>query len=156
VSFPLEVSGPIRVSGTVDEGAVELVVRDTLERERSLATALAGLEQQTAEPAFGSLRAESERHCGALEQLARELGIEANGGEGGSGAPAGGAADVAAEQVRLRLGWRKLQIAAYATGDKRIDRVVKPILREKERHAEVLEQFAIRATCASLFREPEY
>jgi hypothetical protein len=155
VSFPLEIGGPIRVNGTVDDAAVEAVLRETVERERAHAAALAGLEQQTAEPVFGSLRADSERHRTALEQLARELGIEGNGENGGA-TPASSTLEVAAEQARLRLGWQKLQIAAYAAGDKRIDRVVKPVLREKERHAEVLAQFAVRATCASLFREPEY
>ena len=57
VSFPLEVTGPIRVPSPLDEGAVGGVVRDTLARERAHVATLEKLAQaEGADPALGKLR----------------------------------------------------------------------------------------------------
>lgn len=157
VSFPLETSGPIRVNGTLDEAAVEAVLRDTLARERRQVAALAALAERTGDGTVASLRGEADRHREALEQLLRELGAENGGGEDAAAAgEAPRVGEMAADQRLLRLGWLKLQTVAYAAGDKRIDRVAKTVLRDQQRHSEVLEELALRSASASLFREPEY
>jgi len=154
VSFPLDVTGPIRVPSTLGETAVESTLREALSQERQQGAALAALEQRTGDPALASVRAEAARHRDALEQLAKELGAEVPSGDGdGNGVDL---ASVLGAQARLRMSWMKLQIAAYASGDKRIDRVVKPVLLEKERHALLLEELAVNAACRDLFPEPEY
>lgn len=157
VSFPLETSGPIRVNGTLDEAAVESVLRDTLARERRQVAALASLAERTGDSAVASLRGEADRHREALEQLIREIGAE-NGAAEEAAANGEGprVAEIAADQRLLRLGWLRLQTVAYAGGDKRIDRVVKSVLRDQQRHGDVLEELALRSASASLFREPEY
>jgi hypothetical protein len=90
-----------------------------------------------------------------LETLARDLGAEVPAADGAAEEPAPRCADVLAGQKLAHVGWLTLQRAAYAAGDKRIDRVVKPVLREKERHAGVLESCVARQATAGLFREPE-
>lgn len=157
VSFPLDVTGPIRVAGTLGEAEVEATLRDTLARERKQAAALAGLEQRTGEPTLTGLRAEAGRHREALEQLGKDLGAELAGAEesAASTEPVE-LSEIVSAQSQLVLGWFKLQTAAYAAGDKRIDRVVKPVLREKERHSLLLEELGVGAACRSLFPDPEY
>jgi hypothetical protein len=156
VSFPLETSGPIRVSSTLDEAVVETVLRDTLARERRQVAALAALAERTGDGTVASLRGEADRHREALEQLLRELGAENGGEEAAAAGEAPRVGEMAADQRLLRLGWLKLQTVAYAAGDKRIDRVVKTVLRDQQRHGEVLEELALRSASAPLFREPEY
>src|SRR5262249_43022292 len=101
------------------------------------------------------IRAQIERHREALEQLARTLGAEAARPAGGEESLDGGVTELVTRQHLARLGWLALQRAAYASGDRRIDRAVKPVLRDKERHAEVLEGFAARQATSGLFPEPE-
>jgi hypothetical protein len=157
VSFPLETSGPIRVNGTLDEAAVEGVLQDTLARERRQVAALASLAERSGDSTVASLRAEADRHREALEQLVRELGAEGGAAEEAAAAGEGPrVAEMAADQRLLRLGWLKLQTVAYAGGDKRIDRVVKTVLRDQQRHTEVLDELAVRSASASLFRDAEY
>jgi hypothetical protein len=156
VSFPLDVTGPIRVPGTLGEAEVEATLRDTLARERKQVAALAALEQRTGEATLAAVRIESGRHRDALEQLAKDLGAELGGEEPAADTDPSGLTDVVSAGVLLRLGWLKLQTAAYAAGDKRIDRVVKPVLRDKERHLLLLEELNVSAACRSLFPDPEY
>jgi hypothetical protein len=157
VSFPLDVTGPIRVPGTLGEAEVEATLRDTLARERKQSAALAALEQRTGETALAGIRAEAGRHREALEQLAKELGAEIGGPDDAAGGDeTTSLTEAVGAQAILRLGWFKLQTAAYAAGDKRIDRVVKPVLREKERHSLLLEELGASAACRSLFPDPEY
>lgn len=156
VSFPLDVVGPIRVPTTLGDAAVETTLAETLAQERSQAAALAALEQRTGDPALANLRIEAGRHREALEHLAKELGAEVSGASDEGDASTLRLADIVCAQSQLRLGWVKLQIAAYAVGDKRIDRVVKPVLREKERHSLLLEELAVGAACRGLFPDPEY
>lgn len=157
MSFPLDVTGPIRVPGTLGEAEVEATLRDTLARERKQAAALAALEQRTGETALAGIRAEAGRHREALEQLGKELGAELTGQDDATAeAEPAGLTELGGAQSLLRLGWVKLQTAAYAAGDKRIDRVVKPVLREKERHSLLLEELGTSAACRGLFPDPEY
>jgi hypothetical protein len=156
VSFPLDVTGPIRVPGTLGEAEVEATLRDTLARERRQVAALTALEQRTGETALAGIRAEAGRHRDALEQLGKELGAELAAQDEPAADAAPSLTEVITAQSLLRLGWFKLQTAAYAAGDKRIDRVVKPVLREKERHSLLLEELGISAACRGLFPDPEY
>ena len=156
-SFPLQVSNPLAVTSALDPGAVESVLCRTLERERRLAGAVQALSEGAADPVLADLRVQVERHRDVLAQLGRDLGAElsraGDGTNGGTDQP--DIEDIVARQRLARLGWLTLQNAAYASGDRRIDRVVKPVLREKERHAEVLETYALRRFTQALFREPE-
>lgn len=156
VSFPLETSGPIRVNGTLDEAAVEGVLRDTLARERRQVAALAALAERSGDSTVANLRAEADRHREALEQLIRELGAENGAAEEAAAGEGPRVAEMVADQRLLSLGWLKLQTVAYAGGDKRIDRVVKTVLRDQQRHTEVLDELAVRSASASLFRDAEY
>ena len=150
-SFPLDVAGPIAVASPLDEAAVENAVRRTLERERRQAKAIRSLAERLQEPVLTEIGAQVERHRDMLEQLARDLGADVAGGE-----PAGGPEDLqalAAEQYLSRLGWSTLHRTAHAAGDRRIDRVVVSVLRDKERHSEVIEELALRQASQALFRE---
>jgi ferritin-like metal-binding protein YciE len=149
VSFPLEITGPIRVPSPLDEKAVEALLRDTLQRERRQVAALESAIAAGGDGTLQDIRAQVERHRDQLEQLARDLGADVSGGgeEAGSDRPA----ELVAEQRLARLGWLGLQRVAYASGDRRVDRVVKPVLREKERHAEVLESHAVRSRLLELY-----
>jgi hypothetical protein len=69
-SFPEQVA-PIRVAAAIDDAAVERTLVQTLERERRQLTALQAHTGDGADPALVELRAQVERHQGALEQLAR-------------------------------------------------------------------------------------
>jgi hypothetical protein len=150
--FPLDVTGPIRVTTAVDAEAVGRTLAETLERERRQAAALEPLARQDGE--LGELRGQVERHRDMLEQLARDLGAELPAaGEAAEGETAPALAEVVAGQRLAHLGWMALQRAAYASGDRRIDRVVRPVIREKDRHAEVLEAHALRQATMSMFRE---
>lgn len=154
VSFPLEIGGPIRVVGTIDEAAVEAVFQELLELERRQSHQLGALSARLGEPALSRAQAQVDRHREALEQLAREVGVEL--ARPADSADEAELAVVAAEQRSARLGWRRLQQAAAAAGDKRLDRVAKPILREKDLHADLLDGLQIQNASRRLFREPEY
>ena len=153
VSFPLEVSAPIRVQSPLDEAAVERVLRDTLSRERAQAQALTQLSDGGGGP-LGDVRAQVERHRDVLEQLARDLGADVSGAEPAEGLGEG-VSGLVAGHCQSKLGWLTLQRAAYASGDKRVDRVVKPVLREKERHTEILEGLSTRSSVTGLFKDLE-
>jgi hypothetical protein len=156
ISFPLEAPVPIKIPSTVDESAVERALNGVLELERRQAAALQALSTANGDVVIGEVRTQVERHRDVLEQLARDLGADTSGAPAAAEveeAPA--SADVAADQVRTRLAWLTLQSAAYASGDHRIDRVVKGVLREKDRHAELLTAIAVREAALSLQREPE-
>lgn len=154
VSFPLEVTGPIRVAGTLDEGAITAVFSETSDLERRQAEALTAIAARIGEPALGRVAEAANGHREALAQLAREVGVEiANGGEGGGDADL---AQAAALAQSAHLGWRRLQQVAYAAGDKRMDRAIKPILREKELQADLLDGILFQSLSRRLYREPEY
>lgn len=154
VSFPLDVTGPIRVPSALDDGAVEKMIAAALERERAQAAALAALAAAGDDAALAELGAQSERHREALQQLARELGAELTADPSGEPAVADAAGALSA-QHQARFGWLLLQRAAYASGDKRIDRVAKGVLREKERQTDVLEELTLRRSIQGLYRDPE-
>ena len=151
VSFPLEVAAPIRVQSALDDAAVERVLRETLSRERAQAQALT---QLSGDAPLGDVRAQVERHRDMLEQLARDLGADVSGAEPADGLGEG-VAGLVAGHCQSKLGWLTLQRAAYASGDKRVDRVVKPVLREKERHTEILEGLSTRSSVTGLFKDLE-
>ena len=158
VSFPLHITGPIKVTPAIDEAAVERLLRDTLERERWQVAALEALSAVSPEAPLAALRTEVERHREVLEQMGRDLGADLSEAANPRPDPEAGVSsrDVVAAQRLVRLGWIALQRAAYASGDQRIDRLVKPVLREKERHAMVLEAYSSRLAARSLFREADY
>ncbi len=155
VSFPLEVKGPIRIQSPIDAAAVAGLVRDALDREQRLLAGLQSLLQQAPDEVLSGVQNQVTSHRGALEALYRELAPDA-------GLPRAEKADgksdlgelITAERLS-RISWIALQRAAYAAGDRRLDEVVKPILREKERHAAVIEQQAVRALTDRIFREDE-
>jgi hypothetical protein len=154
VSFPLEVTSPIIVPSALDERAVEETLRRTLDRERQQAAVLGELAEKLGEPALSEIRGQVERHRDQLEQLGRDLGADVAGGA----APQNGGTDLmtaASEQYLTRLGWVTLHRVAHAAGDRRIDRVVASVLRDKDRHALVLEELALRHATRGLFRELE-
>lgn len=156
ISFPLEAPVPIKIPSAVDEAAVERAINGALGRERQQAAALQALSKSNADPALGEVRTQVERHRDVLEQLARDLGADISAAEAaGEVEEAPATAEVAADQVRTRLAWLTLQSAAYASGDHRIDRVVKGVLREKDRHSDLLAALAVREATLSLLREPE-
>ncbi|HEU4752047.1 MAG TPA: hypothetical protein VFU47_02985, partial [Armatimonadota bacterium] len=125
VSFPLEVTGPIRVNSAVDAGAVERALGETLQRERREAAVLQALATASGDAGLVEVRAQAERHQEALQQLARDLGADLASTDGGEPVEGASATEALAAQRLARLGWMALQRAAYASGDKRIDRVVK-------------------------------
>lgn len=152
VSFPLEGSGAIAVASPLDEQAVERALGRTLDRERRQAQALRALADRFQDPVLSEIGTQVERHRDMLQQLARDLGAEFSG----NGQPEPGSGDVqqiAAEQYLSRLEWTALHRLAHAAGDRRIDRVVTSVLRDKERHSEVLEELALRDASRALFRE---
>lgn len=155
VSFPLEVTAPLKIASAVDAAAVERALSAALEQERSQAANLALLAQRWTEPVVGEIRTQIERHREMLEQLARDLGAETGGEAAAEHGAAPSPADFAAEQLRARLAWMTLQSAAYASGDHRIDRVVKDVLKEKQRHSELVTALAVRDATQQLMREPE-
>lgn len=156
ISFPIDAPVPIKIPSAVDEAAVERALNGALGRERLQAAALQALTKANGDSALGEVRTQVERHRDVLEQLARDLGADTSGAEKAAEVEeAPTTTDVAVEQVRTRLAWQTLQNAAYASGDHRIDRVVKNVLREKERHAELLTALAVRDAAFSLLREAE-
>src|SRR3569833_1367761 len=68
VSFPLDVSGPIRVAGTLDEAAITAVFSETFDLERRQAEALGGLASRIGEPALGRIADATNGHREALSQ----------------------------------------------------------------------------------------
>lgn len=154
VSFPLDVTGPIRVVTPLADTGVGDVVRETLGRERAYVAALAELVRAGAEGGVAKLQVEAERHRDQLEQLARDLGADVSGAAGE--AVSASVADVFGAARQVHTGWQTLQRAAYMFGDKRIDRVVKPALREKARHLDVLESAALRSRAQVLVKEMEF
>jgi hypothetical protein len=154
VSFPLDVTGPIRVPSPLDDAAIEALLARTLELERQQAAAVVVLEERAGDPSFSDIRVQVERHRDVLEQLGRDLGVAATPVEDGIGG-SGGTAAVDVLHRQSLLGWRTLQRVAYASGDRRIDRVVKAVLREKERHSAVLETVALQGAMSGLFRDVE-
>lgn len=154
VSFPLDVTGPIRVPAAGDPAAVGKLVQDLLSRERAQTASLLEVAEQAGDPALGKIRVEAERHRDVLEQLARDLGADVAGVE--AAAPVSGLPALLGSLRTTQTGWQTLQRAAYFFGDRRIDRVVKPVLREKSRHLEVVEGAAVRESSRSLVRELEY
>ena len=147
-------TGPIRVPSALDDAAVEGMIAAALERERAQSAALAALAAAGDDSSLAQLAAQAERHRDVLQQLARELGAEPPPEQPGE-APSADPAAALASQHQVRFGWLLLQRAAYASGDKRIDRVAKGILREKERQTDVLEELALRRSIHGLYREPE-
>lgn len=156
VSFPLSITGPIRVTSLANEAGIQAVLSSTLERETRQVAAVQAAVQQSPDPVLGGVATEIERHRDQLRQLARDIGVDLPAPGEAAAAEAGDPWDLVAVQRLARLGWATLQQAAYAFGDKRVDRVVKSVLKEKDRHVEVLEAWAVRAVSGSLFREPEY
>jgi hypothetical protein len=156
ISFPLEVAAPIKIPSALDESAVERAVNDALGRERRQAAGLEALTKGNTEAVLAEIRTQVERHRDVLEQLARDLGADVSGAEAAAEVTeAPSTPDFATDQVRTRLAWLTLQSAAYASGDHRIDRVVKGVLREKDRHAELLATLAVREATLSLMHDPE-
>lgn len=156
ISFPLEAPIPIKIPSAVDDTVVERAINGALGHERRQAAALQALSKANGDPALGEITVQVERHRDVLEQLARDLGADISGAEAaGEVESAPPTAEVATDQVRTRLAWLTLQNAAYASGDHRIDRVVKGVLREKDRHAVLLSALAVREATFSLMREPE-
>ena len=126
---------------------------ETLQQERLLATALAGLAENTGDSSLAALRTQVERHRDMLQQLARDLDVAVP--DSGNGGGETGLSEIVARQRQSRLGWLTLQRIAYASGDKRVDRAVKPVVAEKERHAQVLETYALNQATLGLFKDPE-
>ena len=155
VSFPLEVTGPIRVAGTLDEAAITAVFSETSDLERRQSEALSAIAARIGEPALERVADAANGHREALAQLAREVGVELANGSEGSGAESD-LAQAAALAQSAHLGWRRLQQVAYAAGDKRMDRAIKPILREKELEADLLDGILFQSLSRRLYREPEY
>lgn len=154
VSFPVEGGVPIIVAPVLDEAAIMAAFRDTAERETRQQGVLRALVTRTGDPSLTAVQEQADKHRDVLAQLARELGVDVpRPGEVGS-AEGASAWDLVAEHALARLGWSLLQRVAYASGDRRIDRAVKPVLREKQRHAEVLEAYAVTAAASRLFLEP--
>lgn len=153
VSFPLDLVGPLAVPSALDPEAIEAAFRRTLALEQRQAAHLRAFAREIPEPVLAPLLGEAERHRAALEQLARELGaapppaVEAP--------PPEDLLALAVAQRRLLLEWAVLERIAAASGDRRIDRIAKPTIREKHRHADVLEEIALRRAALSLFRPPE-
>lgn len=152
VSFPLESGPPIRVSSAVDPQAVRELMFRTLTHERAQAESLRALTDSYPDGALVDLRVQVERHAEMLEQLARDLGggEPSGAGEAGSGWPG-----LLASAGEAHVGWLTLQRVAHASGDRRIDRVTRPVLREKERHAGLLREAAVWTAAAALFRDPD-
>jgi hypothetical protein len=143
------------VPNCIDYDAVETVLAQTLERERLQSAAIQELLAQSGDPSLTELKAQADRHQAVLEQLAREVGADLSRAAESDGAGPAGTVGLVAKQRLVRLGWLTLQQAAYASGDKRIDRAVRPVLREKERQGAVLEMLAVNRNAASLFKDPE-
>ncbi|MBM3457891.1 MAG: hypothetical protein FJX77_05095 [Armatimonadetes bacterium] len=156
-SFPLDLAEPVSAPSVLDPAAVLNVLDQTLLRERRQARSIRLLAEGSQDSALRDLRVQVERHRDVLEQLRRDLGVEAPvaADEAGGGADPDDFWSAVAVQRLARLGWKTLQTAAYAAGDARVDRVVRSVLREKEWHGEILEGFALRQSAQSLFREPE-
>jgi len=144
-SFPLDLEEPIHVEPALDANAVGAALRATLAHESASLTALEPL-LEAGGPVLARVKLEVERHRETLQQLGRDLGAEVDGVE-----PAGGEAVVS--QRLATLGWQTLQRAGYAFGDRRVERVARPVLREKARHAEVIEAAALAAAAAALVKE---
>jgi hypothetical protein len=156
VSFPLDMTVPIRVPSILDHEAVQRSLAAALAGERRQMAALDAVTEQLPDTVLSEIRAQVDRHREALEQLGRELGADAAGAaEAGGPEAAGSLPELAAAQRTIRLAWLTLQRLAYASGDKRIHRAVNPILREKDRHSRVLESYALRSAARPLFRDPE-
>jgi hypothetical protein len=143
--FPYDLPEPIRVELPLSADAVAGALNATLGHETAQ---LAGLEPllEAGGPVLARVKLEVERHRDTLEQLARDLGAEVAPAESAAGGV------LAAQRLSL-VGWQTLQRAAYAFGDRRIDRVVRPVLREKARHAEVIEDAVVAGATRSFFRE---
>lgn len=155
ISFPLEVKGPIRIQNPVDAAAVAGLVRDALEREQRLLSGLQALVQQAPDEVLSGVQSQVTAHRGALEALYREMAPDASLPRAEKADGKSGLAELVTAERLSRVSWIALQRAAYAAGDRRLDEVVKPVLREKERHAEVIEQQAVRALTGRIFREDE-
>jgi hypothetical protein len=157
VSFPLDVSGPLEIAGTIDAEAVEAILWRTLRRERRMIVGLEASLQQAQDPVLAEVRGEIERHRDALLALGRDLGADASQAEEPD--PRAGEVpdlwDLVAIQRLARLGWLALQCAGCAAGDRRVGRVARPVLQEMERHAGVLETYTLREATRGLFRDPE-
>ncbi|MFN3653047.1 MAG: hypothetical protein ACK47B_25995 [Armatimonadota bacterium] len=155
VSFPLDTPEPIQITSPLDPAQVEALFTRLIERERAHAAAVRALAEQSGDPALADVQAQVDRHRQTLEQLARDLGSRSsgNGGNKTEGGEAVGAWELVSRQRASHLGWTALQRVAYASGDKRIDRAVKPVVREKERHTEVLEEYALRQVTGGLVRD---
>lgn len=155
VSFPLEVKGPIEVTSPIDPQAVLGLIRSTLDQEHSLFQGLGGAQQAAADTTLAEVQEQVGAHRSSLEKLARDLDPEGDWSPRESGPVAGSIAELVASQRVSRLNWIALLRTAYATGDKRIDQVVKPVLGAKDRHTEVLEQYAVRSLSSRVFSEDE-
>lgn len=145
--FPADLEEPIRVEPALDPAAVGACLRETVAREAAVLAALEPLLEST--PSLARVKTEVERHRDTLEQLGADLGAEA------AEAPPGAGAELTAAHRLAVLGWETLQRAAYAFGDRRIDRVTRPVLREKARQTEVIEGAALAAATGSLARAME-
>lgn len=152
VSFPLDITGPIRVASPLDDAGVGGVLRETLTQERAYVATLEKLRDL--DGGLQKVLVEAQRHRDVLEQLARDLG--AGSGDAPAAEAGGSPRDLISGAQRCYEGWQTLQRAAYMFGDKRIDRVVKPALREKARHLDVLETVAVREASRVLVREMEF
>lgn len=156
ISFPLEITGPLRVENTLSPAAVEETLSRVYGEEREQAAALKALEAQGADPVLADIRLQVERHRDVLAQLARDLGSDAiQAGNGEPTAESVSLRDQVARQRLTHLGWLTLERIGHASGDRRIDRAVKPVLREKRRHAEVLEGCALAHATRALFPDLE-
>lgn len=159
VSFPLAISGPLRVASLLDPAALYRLIGRVWEEEARLVAAVGRVAlapDHALAPTLGELRIQLERHREQLAQLARDLGgptPEEPPGEGEGSSDV--FRDLVARQRLAHLGWQALQNAAYASGDRRIDRAVKPVLREKERHAALLAALALAEVATELHPAPE-
>jgi len=155
VSFPLDVKGPIQVTSPIDPQAVLGLIRSTLDQEHSLSQGLKAAQQGSPDTTLEELQGQIGAHLSSLETLARELDPEGDWSPRENGPAAGSIAELVAAQRVSRLNWIALLRTAYATGDKRLDQVVKPVLGAKDRHTEVLEQYGVRSLSSRIFREDE-
>jgi hypothetical protein len=131
------------------------VFSETFDLERRQAEALGGLAARIGEPALGRIADATNGYREALSQIAREAGVELPSGAEGVGGETD-LTEAATLAHSAQLGWRRLQQVAYAAGDKRMDRAIKPILREKELQADLLDGILFQSLSRRLYREPEY
>lgn len=153
VSFPMDQHEPITVPSGLDSQAAAGLLGSLLDRERRQAISLAALVQLDGDELLSEVHVQVARHRDMLEQLSHDLGCESTPGVESGSAPEG-MWETAAQQRAAQLGWHALHRLALATGDKRILRVSRSILKDKGRHGELIQDYVLRKTLRNLFAEP--